>query len=108
MGFCFFDSYRFNLAMPGAPQSPVYTGCGAQDSLSVRTGLSVGWGDDYHSTVHNQWVDITNQPNGQYHLTAAADPFGYFTEANNNNNGTWVDLSIRGSSVKVLRYGPSA
>jgi hypothetical protein len=108
VGFCFYDNYRFNLGLPGAPQGAVYTNCGTTTSLTVRTGLSVGWGDEYAATVHNQWVDITDEPSGQYHLTAVADPRGYFGEQNNSDNTTWVDLRIKGGSVKVLRYGPSA
>jgi Lysyl oxidase len=108
VGFCFYDSVAFNLSLPGAPQTPVYTGCGTQTSLTVDTGLSVGWGDRYPSTAHNQWVDITGQPYGQYHLQAVADPRDYFQETAADDNSTWVDLSIHGNSVKVLRYGPSA
>jgi hypothetical protein len=108
IGYCFFDNDQFNLSLPGAPQSPVYTNCGDTDSLAVRTGLSVGWGDEYPSSVFDQWIDITGQRNGHYHLTATADPFAYFDESTEANNSTWVDLSIHGRNVKVLRYGPSA
>jgi hypothetical protein len=108
IGFCFFDNYQFNLKLPGAPQSPVYTNCGTTSSLKVDTGLSVGWGDKYPANIFDQWVDITNLPDGQYRLRATADPRGYFVETTETNNSTWVDLSIIGTTVKVLRYGPSA
>lgn len=106
VGFCFSDNDAVNLSLPGAPQSPVFSGCGEPSSLSVDTGLSVGWGDTYHADRYQQWVDVTDQGNGQYHLVATADPYHFFTEANANDNATWVDLSIRGNKLKVLRYGP--
>lgn len=107
-GFCFYDNLAFNLALPGAPQAPVFTGCGSATSTTVGTGISVGWADRYASTVHNQWVDITNEPNGQYHLEAVADANRYFQEGNKADNATWADLSIHGNRVKILRIGPSA
>jgi hypothetical protein len=106
VGYCFFDNDPALLYLPGAPQQPVFLGCGEPSSLSVDTGLSVGWGDSYHADRYQQWVDITDQGNGQYHLQATADPYHYFTETNANDNTTWVDLSIRGNKLKVLRYGP--
>lgn len=105
VGYCFFDNDPVNLSLPGAPRSPVFTGCGTPDSLTVDTGLSVGWGDTYSANRYQQWVDITGQGNGQYHLVAAADPFHFFTETNNADNTTSVDLSIHGNNLKVLRYG---
>jgi hypothetical protein len=108
IGYCFFDNYKFDLSLPGAPQSPVFTGCGTTSSLTVHTGLSVGWGDEYPAHIFDQWIDITGQRNGQYHLQATADPNGYFAETTRSNNTTWVDLSIQGTTIKVLRYGPSA
>ena len=105
IGYCFFDNDPADLSLPGAPQSPVFLGCGTPDSLSVDTGLSVGWGDTYPADRFEQWVDVTNEGNGQYHLTATADPQHFFSETNANDNSTWADLSIRGNKVKVLRSG---
>ena len=59
-GFCFWDNVEYRLTLAGAPQTPVYTGCGSSSTLlSTTVGLSVGWGDIYPSRLDNQYVDIT-------------------------------------------------
>lgn len=108
-GFCFYDNTRYDLTLPGAPQSPVYTGCGTQSSLSVNMGVSVGWGDTYRYNLAFQYVDVTGLTAGRYRLRVTADPSGYFAEANNANNFTYANLKLKanGSGVTVLGYGPS-
>jgi hypothetical protein len=108
-GYCFFDNYPYRLTLPGAPQRAVYPGCGTQDSLQVTTGLSVGWGDIYRSTLPDQYIDITNITAGRYRLLVTADKLGWFTESNESNNSTWVDLQFKGQGQpKILGYGPAA
>jgi hypothetical protein len=103
-GFCFYDNYRF-----GSKKGAYYKGCGSNpDALAVRMGLSRGWGDVYQSSLPDQYIDITGLTSGRYKLRATADTSDWFTEANNTNNFTWVDIQISGTSVSVIRYGPSA
>lgn len=106
-GFCFYDNYRF-----GSTSAPRYTlaggACGVRSSLRVTMGLAVGWGDIYHYTLPDQYIDITGLTAGRYRLRAVADQKNWFVEKNNTNNHTWVDLSITGNGVSVVRYGPSA
>jgi hypothetical protein len=104
-GFCFFDNYKFNLSMPGAPQSRVYTGCGKAADTSVTVGLSIGWGDKYVATIPDQYIDITNLPSGQYTLSATADAQDGFTERCEGNNTTTAVLQITGSSVTIVNQG---
>lgn len=108
-GFCFYDNTRYRSTLPDAPSSVVYTSCGSQASPTVTMGLSVGWGDTYPYYLANQWVDITTLLAGRYRLTVTADPSGWFTEKTTTNNATWVDLQIKGkgSSVRVVAYGPA-
>ena len=107
-GFCFFDNYQYKLSMPNAPQTAQYlrSGCGSQTSLTLRYGLSVGWGDTYPWSLPDQYIDITGLPNGDYRLWATADQAGYFLESNNTNNSTWADLRIGANGVTVLRKAP--
>jgi hypothetical protein len=103
-GFCFYDNYRF-----GSTRAAYYTGCGRNpDALQVRMGLSRGWGDIYQSSLPDQYIDITGLTSGRYKLRATADAANWFTEGNNSNNFTWVDINISGNSVSMIRYGPSA
>jgi Lysyl oxidase len=107
-GFCYFDNTAYRLWLPGAPDSPVYGGCGTAADLTVTTGLSVGWGDTYPAAIAYQWIDITGLKSGRYRLRATADPANWFAEINDGNNSTWVDLKLTGSSVRVGAYGPAA
>jgi hypothetical protein len=108
-GFCFFDNTRYRLTLPGAPQSPVYTGCGTSASLIVNMGLSIGWGDAYFWSLPDQYIDITGLTPGRYRLRVTADAQNRFLETSNSNNTTWVDLQLKGNArPRVIAYGPSA
>jgi Lysyl oxidase len=108
-GFCFFDNYRYKLTLPGAPQSAVYTrvGCGKVGSLSLKTGLSLGWGDIYTWRLPDQYIDITGLTPGRYRLWATADPAGWFQEGSEANNATWAELQLTGTGVTVLSRAPN-
>jgi hypothetical protein len=110
-GFCFWDLVKYRLALPGAPASAVYdrAGCGAPSSLAVSMGLSVGWGDAYPSSLPDQYIDITGLGPGRYRLSVTADAGSWFTESNEANNVTSVDLQIKSKGQpRVLGYGPAA
>jgi hypothetical protein len=107
-GFCFWDNTPFQLSLPSAPQSPVYRGCGVAGDTRVTIGLSVGWGDRYGATIPDQYIDVTGPSPGGYRLTATADAAGWFLEADDGNNATWVDLRIGRHKVDIEGYGPSA
>lgn len=102
-GFCFWDNQRY-----GSEGDPFYKGCGASGDLAVTMGLSTGWGDIYPSTLPDQYIDITGLPAGRYRLTATADADDWFTEADEANNSTWVNLQFKRGKVRVLGYGPGA
>jgi hypothetical protein len=110
-GFCFGDNYQYKLSLPGAPQSQVYSGAGCAPrnlaALSLRMGLSVGWGDLYKYVLPDQYVDITSLPDGAYRLWANADRNNWFLESNDANNSTWADLSISGSTVTIVKRAPN-
>lgn len=108
-GFCFYDLVAFNLGLPGAPGSKVYTTCGTNSSVLTQTmGISIGWGDVYRYSLANQWVDITNVAAGRYRLTTTADLQNRFLETNETNNVTWTDLQLKGNGLRVIAQGPSA
>ena len=106
-GFCFFDNYRFGSAL-----SPYYTiargACGGSSSLQVKMGLSRGWGDIYHYSLPDQYIDVTGLTAGRYRLRATADADGRFLEANESNNLAWIDLQLQSDRVSVVRLGPAA
>ena len=111
-GFCFSDNAAYNLALPGAPQTKVYTGAGCDpnnpSALTADMGLSIGWADVYGYMTNLQWIDITGVPDGRYLLTATADPGDVLQESNYSNNSVWAKIRITGNTVTVLKYGPGA
>lgn len=109
VGFCFLDSYRYNLAMPGAPQSQVYPErlCGDRGDLTNRMGLSVGWGDDYPANFAYQWIDISTLVPGDYTVQARADEQNWYLESNETNNCAYARVRITATNgpVQVLGSG---
>jgi hypothetical protein len=107
VGFCFFDTRPYRLALPDAPTTRRYaeTGCGGRRSLEVRLGISVGWADRYGSELRYQSIDVTGLPSGEYLLKVTVDPDGFFIEANDRNNCNWTRLRIRDSGSAVPTHG---
>jgi hypothetical protein len=107
IGFCFFDTNARYLSLPGAPRSARYreSGCGGRTARSTRSGISVGWGDRYPWNFAYQWIDITGLPSGTYTLRSAVDLFGTFVESSETNNCSYLQVSISGSTVRVLSSG---
>jgi hypothetical protein len=97
--FCFFDNYQYKLALPGAPQAAVYRrwGCGTRGSLRLKTGLSVGWGDNYQWSLPDQYIETSGLPNGTYRLWATAD------QATKEKAGCWT----RRGAFAHVRHGPN-
>lgn len=106
--YCPQDDSAFNLSLPGAPSTAKYTSCGGDKPalLSVTLGMSVGWADNYGPYSYQQYIDITNVPDGTYYLYAQADPNNYFQESNETNNTTWTEIKIKGTTVTKIAYGP--
>jgi lysyl oxidase len=104
-GFCFWDNYRF-----GSIAAPFYSGCANNqpNALSVKMGLSRGWGDIYGYNTVGQYIDLTNLTSGRYRLTVTADNANWFQESNESNNSTWANVQLKNNKVSVLSYGPSA
>jgi hypothetical protein len=105
--FCVEDTNQIDLGLPGAPRSGVYTTC----NPDVQ-GLSVGWGDRYGPNLDGQSIDITGDPEGDYHLRIATDPGtpnsadvdGQLLETNESDNVSCVRLHINPATrfVQVL------
>jgi len=109
LGYCFYDNFQYNLTLPGAPQTPVFTGCGTTTSMSVDTGLSIGWGDRYRYNIALQWIDVTGIPNGTYRLRISSNAALGFHESNTTDNAACaiVKLTGGGSTVSVGRTSQS-
>jgi hypothetical protein len=99
--FCFFDNISYDLDLANAPDTGYYQRdwCGTPDSLSVRMGLSIGWGDMYHWDFAYQWVDISDLPGGTYQLRATVDSTGDFLETDETDNCLMSEITIPATGV---------
>jgi hypothetical protein len=110
VGYCFFD--QSPLDVPGARPTPEFLaeGCAIEDGNAITMGLSSGWADPYPWTLPDQRLNVNGLAEGVYRLWATADPGGWFREADETNNLTWVDLrlSTRDAipAVAIVRQGP--
>lgn len=104
-GFCLFDNYEHNLALPGAPPSAVYKGC-LVNAGKTNMGISVGWGDKYGAGLPDQFIDITGLTPGRYRLDVTADAPNWLAESNEGNNTAWAELQLNGNGTfNVIRKG---
>lgn len=93
-GFCLGDDYDTATGdLPGKPAKRVYSNdaskaCGARRprALSVRLGVSVGWGDSYAPYVEGQYVDVTGLPAGTYRLVNEVDRAHTLSDADFSDN----------------------
>lgn len=97
--FCFFDNVQTGAELAELSSQGFYQirWCGNPRSLSVRMGLSVGWGDRYGWDFAYQWVDITDMPGGTYTLEATVDWANVLYETDDSDNCTMSRIQIPGA-----------
>ena len=110
-GFCFWDNYRSGSVESASYHPTTTSACEMRSDGTVPMGLSVGWGDEYPSTIAFQYIDITSLPNGEYVVELVADPAsdaqprGDFVEEEETNNSAWAVIRINRKSVSVVSQG---
>ena len=87
--FCVMDTDRIDTTI-GSNQ-PYYTTC-----ENTVQGMSVGWGDTYHSLLAGQEIDLTGLPDGDYTLSVKVDPLGRMTEITTADNTSCIKLRLTG------------
>ncbi|HWI07110.1 MAG TPA: lysyl oxidase family protein [Solirubrobacteraceae bacterium] len=92
--FCIIDTDWLGTTLEHAG-SQTYTRCGPTDV----TGLTVGWGDKYGSSLPGQEFDLAGLADGFYWLKSTADPDQRLEETDESNNCAAAKIEIRGSSV---------
>ena len=110
-GFCLGDRYETEKGerVEGTPERAIWTDeCGRDQPglLSLRQGISPGYGDDYDPGLEDQFVDVTNVPPGRYLLVHRTNPERAIEEASYENNAASVLIQLRRSgaipTVRVL------
>jgi hypothetical protein len=99
-GYCVFDGRIVRPDLPFVPRRPAYpfASCGepgeSQDLLTVRVGLSVGWGDEYAWDYAGQRIPVHVIRDGRYLLCLTADPLGQVVERREGNNESWARIRL--------------
>lgn len=87
--FCILDLQVHDTSNPYYNSAGFYRNCG-----STVQGLTPGWADIYSKSLPDQWVDITDIPDGTYWLEAEVDPDDNLLESNETNNIGRVKVTI--------------
>jgi hypothetical protein len=96
-GFCLGDRYTVPLDLAAAPSRPVFTGsCGLDQPglLTMREGISVGYGDDYSAFLEGQDLPISGLPDGRYVLVHRVNADGLLEELSTANNAASLLLEL--------------
>jgi hypothetical protein len=109
-GFCLGDRYSGERRIDGMPAKPVYRGrCGLRKRglLSIRRGISVGYGDDYSAFLEGQSLPLDELPPGDYVLVHRVNADGVLRERTLSNNAAsvWIALRWRDGRPSVRRLG---
>jgi hypothetical protein len=104
-GFCFWDNYDYSANGPVVYHPSTTSACIRRTDGTVPMGLSVGWGDEYPSSIAFQYIDISGLPNGEYVVTLAVDLDREFVEGDDDNNTAWATIKITRKAVTVIATG---
>jgi hypothetical protein len=88
VSFCLLDVAPYDRRLPGHPRREQYNSCGSTQ------GISVGWADVYDSALPDQWIDVTDVPDGTYWLEAVVDPSNLIVESDETNNVTRIQITL--------------
>lgn len=102
ISFCLLDIDRFAPTLPGSPPVSKYMTCGQTQ------GISVGWADVYDKSLPDQWIDVTDVPDGRYWLEVIADPENQLLESDETNNADQIliDLDKPSPDPMVVSHNP--
>jgi lysyl oxidase len=99
VSFCIRDVFSQDSKLPHYGWGGPYGSCSA-DGIQ---GISVGWGDRYHSGLAGQSIDITGLPDGTYWLVLEADDEDRLAETDDTNNVAAVKILLTAKGgVKVI------
>jgi hypothetical protein len=115
-GFCLGDRYPATARrLAAAPPFPVFTTrCGLDQPqlLTMREGISVGYGDDYAPTLEGQYLPLRGLSPGRYVLVHRVNGDRRLRELDYANNAASLLLELRrdggsgAAEVRVLRTCP--
>ena len=88
--FCLVPTNPIDLTVPRAAwresSGDLGTMCGGPLALWIRETLPAGWADTYYQFAPGQSLNVTNVPNGWYHVRIEVNPDGRLHERTSLNN----------------------
>jgi hypothetical protein len=106
-GFCLNDAYE-TRALNRPPRWTGECGRGRPGAMTVREGISPGFGDDYVPEKEGQSIDVTGVPPGRYVLVHRVNSDRTLRERSYVNNAASVRISLSGRRVTVLARCPDS
>jgi hypothetical protein len=98
-GFCLGDRYAdTSRVLPATAPKKVYTtrcGLNLMERLTVREGISVGYGDNYAAFLEGQSLPLNGLHSGRYVLVHRVNAERRFRELSYDNNASSVLLELR-------------
>jgi hypothetical protein len=74
----------------------------SRGARSSHDTVSVGWGEEFASTMASQHLDVTDVADGDYIVLLEADLGNEFLEVDEHNNACWAVITISGDKVTVV------
>ncbi|MFN2615165.1 MAG: lysyl oxidase family protein [Actinomycetota bacterium] len=111
-GFCLIDVEFPHFTMKGNdPRTTSFPGCqtpGADGN--ILEGIGRGWADNYNWFLADQYLDITNVPDGMYRLAVTANPNAFaptdaapgLLESDLSNNTSSVTICLAGLLAAII------
>lgn len=99
--FCIIDTLKLKrFAGPGQPSQAQFRFCGLDTQ-----GISVGWGDEYHASLFDQWIVIDGVADEVYWIVSEVDPANQLEETNESDGfgAALVEISQGGTRVRKIR-----
>jgi hypothetical protein len=97
-GFCLGDRYTVTRTLTSrAPEAVYRSRCGLDHPglTSIREGISVGYGDDYHANLEGQYLPLNSLPAGRYVLVHRVNVERRLQESSYDNNASSLLLQLR-------------
>lgn len=116
VGFCVIDVLLIDEywgRTGNGPRSKTFPTCDVPTESDASgtwlvQGVDVGWADLYGWNLPDQYIDVTNVPNGLYELEQVANPSGSVIEITDANNKASTIICLSGNAVTEVRTAEEA
>lgn len=116
-GFCLTDGRNFAFGTSrNSGRTNWFPNCNLPDRSQLASqlgpggvwntmGISPGWGDVYSWDTPDQYIEVTNLPDGVYDVVSTANPDGGILESSRADDSARTRICLRGNTVKVMASG---